>query len=246
MKKHITAFLFLMLAMRLAAQTEEGVMLRGKVMYKNVNVANENVININSEEATITNDEGEFGIFVKPGDELVFSAVNYKLKTVKITEEIIQNRRLVVAVDEKVTELDEVIVTPENREKFAELREEEFKKFDYDRDASTPVVNEALSQSERGMQYGINFVSIFKALFRSKAGKNKIPGGGVKPSDVLRQLYEDEFFVTDLKIPHDKIDAFLYYCDDQLPTSSLMKKENEFQLVDFLVTQSKAYRKTLE
>lgn len=245
MKKYHAVFLFLLAVMQLHAQTGDRVILRGKVIYKNTGVPGENVINVSAEKATITNDEGEFEIPAKPGDELVFSAVNYKIRTVTVTKEILQNKRLVVEVNEKVTALDEVVVTPEDREKFMELKEEEFKKVDYNRDASTPVVNNALSQSERGMQYGVNFVSIFKALFRS-GKKNEAPKNIIKPSNVLRQLYEDEFFVVDLKIPPDKINAFLYYCDDKLPAASLLKKENEFKLIDFLVSQSKAYRKTLE
>ncbi|MEM9650431.1 MAG: hypothetical protein AAF969_18300, partial [Bacteroidota bacterium] len=87
---------------------------------------------------------------------------------------------------------------------------------------------------------GINFVNIFKALMKSK----KEDGEETKPllvSEVLRQVYDDEFFVVDLKLPQDKIDAFLLYCDDKVPSNTLLRKENEFQLIDFLVTHSKTY-----
>ena len=246
MKKKLVIFLFLITVTNIFPQTGDRTLLRGKVMYKNTNVVNENVINITSEKATITNDEGEFEIYVKPGDELAFSAINYKLKTVKITEEIVQNNRLVVEVNEKITELDEVIVTSENEEKFMELKQEEFKKIDYDRDASTPVENYALSQSERGMKNGLNLINIFKALFKSNKKKEVPFKNKIKVSQVLRQVYEDEFFVVDLKIPRDKINDFLYYCDEKISAQSLLRKENEFQLIDFLVSQSKAYRKKLD
>ena len=65
----------------------------------------------------------------------------------------------------------------------------------------------------------------------------------IKISRVLRQVYEDDFFVTDLGIPQDKIDNFLQYCDDKIPSQTLLKKSNEFQLIDFLVTHSKEYKK---
>lgn len=249
MKKLLLVFTLLSICIHLPAQTNERTLLHGKVVHKNTPVANENVINITSEKATITNDAGEFSILARPGDELAFSAINYKLKTLKLTEEIFQNKNLIIEVDEKITELDEVTVTPEELEKFIELREEAFKKFDYKNDTSTPVVNNALSQSERGMQNGLNFVNVFKALFglfKSNKEKNANSGNTIKPSSILRQLYEDEFFVVDLKIPQDKIDEFLYYCDDKLPEIALLRKENEFQLIDFLLSQSKAYRKLLE
>ncbi len=47
-------------------------------MYRDSNVINENVLNITAEQATITNENGEFEIMVALGDELVFTAVNFK------------------------------------------------------------------------------------------------------------------------------------------------------------------------
>ena len=226
------------------AQDDTRTLLRGKVLYRNTNVPNENVINTTSEFATITNDNGEFGIRVKAGDELVFTAVNYQILQMKVTQEMIDNNRLVVEVNEKVTELDEVVVSPENQEKFLQLQNERIQKqYDYEIDRSTEVENIALSQQERGMRYGLNFVNIFKALTKSDNKEKAEERPSLKLSDVMRQVYEDRFFVEDLNLPQDQIDNFLVYCDDKIPTQALLKKDNEFQLIDFLVTYSKLYLK---
>lgn len=229
-------FFFLFTSQLLIAQ--EASILRGKVLYRNNNVANENVVNVTSGIATITNDQGEFEILVNEGDELVFSALQFKLRSIIVNEEILANNRLVVEVTEKITELDEVVIGPENTEKFMDLKEEEFKGFDYEQDKSTPITNTAIDMNE--LQYGVNFVNIFRALFKSK--KERDPGSDLAFSEVLRQVYEDEFFVVDLQIPQDKIDEFLYYCDDRTPPRVLLQRDNEFQLIDYLVEQSKAYR----
>lgn len=242
-----TLFTFLMLFVFLAsglAQDEERRILRGKVLYRNSNVVNENVINTTSEKATITNDNGEFAIMVKEGDELVFTSVNYQIEVVGITADILNNNRLVVEVNEKVTELDEVVVSPENQKRFLELQNEEFKQYEYETDQTTPIINIAEDQTVRGMQDGLNFVNIFKALFLSQKDKEE-ERAPLKVSEVLRQVYEDDFFVTDLKLPQDKIDAFLIYCDTKLPSQTLLRKDNEFELIEFLVTQSNIYRKEL-
>lgn len=229
-------------------QTEERNLLRGKVMYRNSNVQNENVINVTTEKGVVTNANGEFEINVKLGDELVFTAVNYQIKRVRITQEILDNNRLVVEVNEKVTELDEVVVTPENEEAFIKLKNEEFKKYEYGIDETSRVENIALSQTERGMQNGINFVNIFKAIKKGLKGEDgeEVEQKQLKVSDVLRQVYDDQFFVKDLSIPQDKINDFLFYCDTRLPEQSLLKKTNEFQLIDFLVNESKEFRKQLD
>lgn len=229
------------------SQDNDRVILRGKVLYRDVNVPNENVINSTSEMATITNDNGEYQIRVKVGDELVFSALNYQLEIVKITEEILKRNRLVIEVKEKVTELEEVVVTPENQERFLEMQNSKLEeKFEYDTDRSSEVENIALSQQQRGMRDGLNFVGLFKALLKATKKEKIEEREPLKVSDVMRQVYDDEFFVMDLNLPQDKIDAFLFYCDTRMPAQSLLKKENEFELIDFLVTHSKTFLQELD
>ncbi|WP_417358923.1 hypothetical protein [Galbibacter sp.] len=222
------------------AQSDNAQLIRGVVLYKNTPVPAENVININTEDATTTNEKGEFLILVSEGDKVAFTALNFELKTVTITDEIIENKRLVVEVDEKITELDEVIITPEDREAWIQNKNAQFKEYVFEKDHSTPIQgNMAIPVSQRGMVNGINFVNIFKALFKSNSDKDQ--GTPILPSQVLRQVYNDEFFVIDLKIPQDKINAFLYYVDDKLPSQQLMKRDHEFELIDFLVEQSRNF-----
>lgn len=239
MRKTILFFLSLFFFV-LAFGQENRQLLRGKVLYRGSNVPNENVINATAETATITTDEGEFLIGVKEGDQLVFTAVNYQLEVITITQDILKNNRLVVEVTEKVTELEGVVVSPENQEKFLEVKNEDFKGFEYEIDRGTEVENVAESQNVRGMRDGLNFVNIFKAMVKSRDADNE-ERAPLKVSDVLRQVYDDEFFVVDLKLPQNQINAFLLYCDDKVPSQTLLRKENEFQLIDFLVSQSKTY-----
>jgi len=232
--------------MFMLAQEDGRSLLRGTVLYRNVSVPNENVINITTEEAVISNDNGQFTIPVKVGDELAFTAVNYQLEVVKITEEILQRNRLVVEVNEKVTELDEVVVTPENQEEFLKLKNEEFKEVEYDIDRSTEVENIALTRQERGLRDGINFVNIYKALAKAVRKDTPQERPKLKMSEVLRQVYDDEFFVVDLKVPQDNINDFLYYVDAHDPEYSLLLKDHEFELIDYLVNESRAYRKQMD
>ncbi|MBC32131.1 MAG: hypothetical protein CMH48_14965 [Muricauda sp.] len=228
------------------AQDDGRTLLRGQVLYRGNNVENENVINSTTGFATITDKNGRFAIRVKAGDQLVFTAVNYQLEIVQVTQEIIDNRRLVVEVTEKVTELDEVVVTPEDQERFLEVKNEDFKRYEYEIDRATEVENIAESRTVRGMRDGLNVVNIFKALLNVDKNPDTPERETLKVSEVLRHIYDDEFFVVDLRLPQDKIGAFLVYCDERIPSKALLKKENEFQLIDFLVTQSKQFLKELD
>ncbi len=226
--------------------SQERTLLRGKVMYRDSNVINENVLNITAELATITNENGEFEIMVALGDELVFTAVNYKITAILVSQEILDNNRLVVSVDEKVTALEEVVVGPENTEKFLALKNDRFKGYDYEIDRSTEVDNIAEAGSVQGMQNGLNFANIFRLLFQNKDKENKGTLPTLKLSEVIRQLYEDSFFIDDLQLKATQIEPFLYYLDAQPTPRSLFKKENEFQLIDFLVNESQIFLKTTD
>lgn len=241
----LSGFIFCVFTV-LTISGQERKILRGQVLYRNNPVVSENVINVVTEELAVTDEGGRYAIEVKPGDRLVFSAVNYQMRVVEITQEILDNGRLVVEVKEKVEELQEVVLTPENQEKYIEVKNEEFKGFEYEIDRQSRVDNVALDRSVRGMEDGLNFVNIFKALFKSvkkDADGNEIE---LKMSDVLRQVYDDRFFVEDLGIPADKIDLFLESCDAEIPPRELIRKENEFQLIDFLVDHSKLFKEELK
>ena len=227
------------------SQDDYRTWIKGKVLYKNVNVSSANVINNTSQQATTTNDDGEFEIEVKLNDKLIFSSVQYQIRELNITKEILQRNRIVIDVNEKVNELEEVVVTPENQEKFLDLKEEEFKRFDYTFDKSSRVNNVINEQGK--LVDGINFVNLYK-LIRNSIKKDSNENDSdykYNPSDLLRELYDDVFFTKNLLIPNDKINEFLLYCDDNFPDRILLKKDNEFELIEFLVKQSKKFVKNI-
>ncbi|MEM9001529.1 MAG: carboxypeptidase-like regulatory domain-containing protein [Bacteroidota bacterium] len=241
MKKALFFLVLVCFSTLVYGQDDGRELLRGQVLYRGNYVPNENVVNSTSGFATITDENGQFLIWVKAGDQLVFTAVNYQLQIVDVTQELLDNKRLVVEVTEKITQLDEVVVSPENQERFLQVKNEKFKGFEYEIDRSTEVENVAYTSQNDRIEGRLNFVNIFKAMFTARnqdTGQERAP---LKVSEVLRQVYDDEFFVVDLRLPQDKIDAFLVYCDDKVPTQSLLRKENEFQLIDFLVTHSKTF-----
>ena len=61
-------------------QNDYRTWIKGKVLYKNVNVEGVNVINNTSQIATTTNSEGEFEIEVKLNDKILFHQFNIRLE----------------------------------------------------------------------------------------------------------------------------------------------------------------------
>jgi len=245
MKYFLNFILFFFIYNFSFSQSNYRTWIRGKVLYRDSNVISANVINNTSQEATITNKDGEFEIKVKLNDRLLFSSVQYQIRSLVINKDILQKSRIVIDVNEKVTQLDEVVVGPENTEKFLDLKEEEFKKIDYSFDKSTKIENQIL-QSGR-FNNGINFINLYKAIAKSSSNEDKdLIKLSYKPSNLLREVYDDSFFILNLGIPKENISEFLFFCDEKFPSKFLFKKSNEFQLIDFLVKQSERFRKILK
>ena len=219
---------------------QDRIPIKGKLIYRNVNVVAANVVNIDAQINTITDGEGEFEIPVKVGVEIIFSSVQYMIRTVKINPDIIQKNRLIITVNEKINALEEVIITPDDTEKFLDLKEEEFKGYDYLRDKSTRLENTIVRQGQ--LNNGINVINILKLINKVINSKTEEEKRSLKPSEVLKYVFEIDFFKRDLELTDDQIIGFLEYIDDNLPSQKLLSQSKQFQLIDYLILESKKYR----
>tara|TARA_B100000963_G_scaffold349892_1_gene359462 strand:- start:1732 stop:2460 length:729 start_codon:yes stop_codon:yes gene_type:complete len=237
--KKIIMFIFLSLSF-VAFSQEKRVILRGKLMYRNSNVIAANVINNTNQNNTITDTNGEFEILAEVGDEIIFSSVEFKIRTVKITEEIMKKNRLVVEVNERVNFLDEVVISPDNTDKFLDLKEEEFKKIDYIDDKSTAVENEIIRQNQ--LYRGINIVNVAKLLAKVLRDGKMEEEIKLTPSKALPLVFDKNFFVSDLGLKNFEIIGFLELMDKKQEIKSLLKKNKEFELIEYLFNESKKFK----
>ncbi len=235
--------LFLFLSLQFA-YNQDRELIQGKVIYRNINVVAANVINNTSQSTTITDDQGEFQIYAREGDEIIFSSVQYIIRTVRITDEIIKNKRLTVQINERIQELDEVVITPDNTEKFLDLKEEEFKGFDYIADKSTRVQNN-LTET-RQLKNGVDFVNIFKLLKTIIDSKSEEEKESLLASEVIPYLFEDDFFTESLLLASSQIVDFLIYIDSRPNSVDILLEKNQFLLIDFLLNESIRYKEINE
>jgi hypothetical protein len=217
--------------------------IKGKLIYRNVDVVAANVVNNTAQLNTITDGEGAFEIPVKLGDEVIFSSVQYLIRTVTISPEILKKNRLIVTVNEKINALEEIVITPYNTEKFLDLKEEEFKGYDYERDKSTALENITLTQGQ--LRNGLNLINIAKLVANAIQNKTEEEKQKIKPSEILTYVFNDEFFNDDLGLKNDEVTGFLEHIDKNLPSQQLLKTGKQFQLIDFLIAESKTYRDQL-
>ena len=220
--------------------SQERELIQGKVIYRNINVPAANVINNSSQSSTITNDEGEFQIYAKQGDEIIFSSVQYIIRTVRVNEEILKNKRIIVQINQRVRELDEVVITPDDTDKFLDLKEEQFKGFDYLADKSTKIEN--ILTDNRQFVDGLNFVNIFKLLSSIVDSKSEEERLSILPSEALPLILEENFFVNTLELEIFEVNDFLSLLDQDQEVKKLIIQKNQFLLIDYLLIKSDTYK----
>ena len=234
---------FFTLCFLLVSAQERRIPLKGKLLYRNNNVIAANVVNNTALTNTITNGEGEFEILARVGDEIIFSSVQFRIKSIEVTAEIIKKNRLVVEVNERTTALDEIVVGPENTEKFLDLKKEEFSRVDYSQDKSTRIRNNITTQGQ--LTNGLNIVNIAKLLAKVVTANQNVEKRTMVPSKVLPLIFEENFFTNDLDLTSAEVIGFLEELDRVLPSDRLLKKDMEFQLIEYLYLQSEKYKKKI-
>ena len=232
--------IILLLTLAQFSFSQERELIQGKVIYRNINVPAANVINNTSQTSTITNDQGEFEIFAKEGDEIIFSSVQYIIRTVRVNDEILKNKRLIVQINQRVRELDEVVITPDDTDKFLDLKEEQFKGFDYLADKSTKIEN--ILTDNRQVVNGLNFVNIFKLLSSLVDSKSEEEKLSILPSETLPLILEENFFTDILKLEFFEVNDFLLQLDLDPEIKQLIIKKNQFLLIDYLLNKSDTYK----
>ena len=220
--------------------SQDRELIQGKVIYRNIDVPAANVINNTAQSSTITNDQGEFEIYAKEGDEIIFSSVQYIIRTVRVNKEILKNKRIIVQINQRVRELDEVVITPDDTQKFLDLKEEQFKGFDYIADKSTKIQN--VLTDNRQVVNGLNFVNIFKLLSSIVDAKSDEEKLNIIPSEVLPYVLEENFFSGVLELESFEINDFLSKLDSDTEMKNLILEKNQFLIIDYLLNKADTYK----
>ncbi len=216
------------------------------------------VYNLTTKKGTITDSEGNFRISVGANDKLEVIAMQYQKFVVLIDKGVLDNRRLNIFLNESVNFLDEVIVTPYDLlgnvsidvkkinvseggiDEVAKLTSDRINDTDYDwtPDELSELENKVFLEDR--MIYGLNFVNLFKVVFQDKdVNKEKVP---VDLDVKVRNIYNDEFFKTNLALEMHQINDFIFFAEENGLDKTYLEEGNELNLIEFLVAQSKAYK----
>ena len=209
------------------------------------------VFNKTYNKYTITDHQGEFKIPVRFNDTLVFSAIQFKLKEIVVSKEIINNMLLSVLLEEQVNELDAVYIKPNlSGDLLADAK----------RIKTTNVVTAKTlglpnshvippTQSERKLytatHTGGGIIPV-ETIINAISGRTKMLKNLVKLEQktvVEDVVYEgfNQIMLDDFKIPEDKLFDFLYYASADELFTQIVKTNSNIIIYDFIKAKSKTY-----
>ncbi len=235
-----------------------GKKLEGRVFSASNDVRAVHVSNVTKNRGTITDESGYFEIAVSMMDTLVFSAVQFKKKGVVVTQKVLDSPLFLVAMEDVLTELNEVVVMPYN---LSGVLEKDMGKLVIgpiitssteglpNADVKTPTQSQRHLYTARTWDFQIGFgfkvdtdplINYFSG--RTKRLKKRIAQEArSKWIEEVRGYYPDSLYVHELKIPENNIGDFIYACEQDSLFEATMKGGNRLEIWEVLKMKSVKY-----
>ncbi|MGL2994796.1 hypothetical protein [Flavobacterium sp. TSSA_36] len=237
MKRFLLVFWFLFVFNGNAQTT---TFLRGKVVSDTVVVKGVEVINLNTEQSTKTDEHGFFEIGAKNNDVVVLYSKDYVFKKMVITPASFKTDRLVVKLTGSAIELDEVVVK-NNTIKVPKLNYEQAAALRMAKQAAilkNPAVYDGtITNGMDFIEIGRKIISLFK---NSENQKRKKQAKEDFKTYALNNLDAD-FFQEKFKLQKQETANFLEFCAEDPESKKVFLNKNELTLLDFLFTKHKEY-----
>lgn len=245
MKTKLKIICFLFFCQLSFGQNENRKSLHGQFVNEFALVDNGYVFNLNSKTRTFISNQGFFDILAKAKDTLLVSSAAFKSKKIILQEKDFAKPLFVVNLESQTTFLKEIIVKGKTEIKPAIPSSQKIVDMEFADDAKSSPKNRTMP-SDGTIENGMDFVRIFKMVSKvfkknldEKAGLNS----QVDFSDVVSKGLDRYFFTNTLKLKSEEIGLFLDYCENDPKSKNLLKEEDEFLLIDFLITKNEEFKR---
>ena len=258
MIRKISIILFFLSSILSYAQLQN---IKGLVVAKG-EVEGVHVLNKSSVKYTVTDTDGSFDIPVKLNDTLVFSALKYKIKEVIINSSILTKTFLTVNLEEKINELDEVVVgkilTGNIGSDIGNLDIKEDVNF-YDlgipgyTGKPKTIPERKLADADAGNwgYIGLGFgVNVHKLLNRISGRTKKLKAiVDIDERDRcmkrMKRFYSESLFENE-ELTQAQQAEYFYFCMDDAVFKVTCERNNPTEVIPFLNKKLKAYKENLQ
>ena len=259
MKKNIL-FILMLFTLSIVAQVKPRQLVKGKIIATQ-NIENVTIYNITTQKGAISNIDGEFSIYAKTQDTLIIESLVLQTKKIIMKDSDFEMVTLNVKLDEKLNELDEVVVSNNSLTGNLKIDADNIKTHKLSVNlnlGSEAQIFENDSRSSPDIQgmynfapdkWGMNFVEIGKKIGKAL----KIISQPKSKKEDLKQIisynfkdytldnYNFAFFEKELKLPREEIGFFLDFCANDLELTSTFINKNPLEKIDILYQKKKDY-----
>ncbi|WP_245167545.1 carboxypeptidase-like regulatory domain-containing protein [Croceivirga sp. JEA036] len=226
--------------------------LNGRVIAEQEDVTGVTIQNLRSQKATITDFDGNFSIAVKEDDTLVFSSVQLKRKVVSVNKLLMNTSYVTVPMEPFVNELREVVVRPfglsgDLSKDVGTLNTKVVDKYSLglpNANAVFPSQSERLLKEATSGGAGVPLNPILNWITgRTKMLKNRVAiDKRFARTERIKEMYIDSIFQTEFKIPTNKVNDFMYFCEVDPEFQQLVARKDQLKLWAYMQRKSAIYR----
>ncbi|WP_417213222.1 hypothetical protein [Bizionia sp.] len=243
----------LLLLVTIQQSYAQTIVLSGKVQ-STTDVENIHVINKTAQKFTITNADGAFQISATLNDTLIFTSIQHKITSVLIDAEIIQNKTLVVTLEEQLNELDQVVVgkilTGNMVLDVSSVEEEPMTS----QKAGIPSYQGPLkTQSERKLNEATTGGGIIplNPILNAISGRTKKLKKQVKLEEkddlmfrIKNELSNDLF--TENPLPDEYVMEYFYFASEQPDFLARCKNKSSIEILNYLIEKLRVFKQNLK
>lgn len=215
------------------------------------------VTNKRTQITTITDLTGSFGIRVQEGDELLIRSYLYESRKFILTKHFIEKGFVTIHLNLQPIVLGEAIITQkltgylEKDVKYQSSKDvvaKLYKSLGINPDADKLRDTAALKPWKDYSPFSLNVESVLEAITGDLRRRRNLYDfeGREERIENIRNYFGDNYFVTDLKIPKEKIRDFLYYSFETTEIPNYYVNSNYLSIMVELNKTSKFYLNRLD
>lgn len=234
MKTNNTLFIFLVLFFQIVFGQDDRKQIHGLIRVDSTSVEGVSVLNETTQKTTSSDENGNFILFLKEGDLLVFSAVNLVTLRKKIALSDLEKNVFIVQLQPENILLNEVVVK-ENPKITAEglgIISKPAKKY--------TVAERRLYTARSGLlDRPLNWISGRTARLKKELAvseKERLMAN-------LEYLFEENFYTETLKINKDYIRDFQLFCIENNDFVLSLNSKNKILSKFYIISLAKEYNK---
>ena len=232
------------------SQTDELQFLKGKIVCEIEDLRTITITNIRSQSIVNPEQNGNFSMFVKIGDELLFDGMTIKTKQITLSEDDLKKKLFTITLSPKVIPLENVDIKIYKNINAVSLGilEKPAKKY-------TPAERKLRTAGEFHWYYPL-LIPLggmpLDGLLNSISGRTTmlkkellIERNELTIQSIKNQFVE-EYFVNSLFIPKENVEAFLFYVADNNDLRLALSEKNKIKTEFILSKLATEYLKLLE